>query len=583
MHVKELHIRRFRGFSDLTVRPKGHVVVMGEPGAGRSNLIEGLARVLDADASRTRITTELDFHNSDTSQPIQIAVILAELGAELEQQFLEHLEFWDKANDCLLPESDSPETVDGGRYETVLRLEYQARWLPPEERSEEWVHYPKESDPTTNSYAHARRRDIVGLGFGVLHWSTGRILDLGSRGSFRRVVDATSGNDFATAIAQYVQDVGQAAEQFTDALQVREALQNVFEPLLGPLGITATDLSRVIQFTPDGGSPSGLLRSLGPSIDLEDGSGFLPAWRRGSTISSLFRIAEALALSSSAGRILAVDDLGDSLDAATAAHMSSTVRKAAGQVWVSTRIPSVAEMFEPQEVVRLSRDPTGVVSAYQGKRPGSKAESVAAKHWHRNLLPALSYHSVMVVEGPNDFAALHSLALRLAKELDKPLPAAQGVSIVNAGFTGSGGYPSVMRLSGTAKDIGLRSIAVVDGDPAQEAKEFVEDNQSMADTTIRLPERAAIEVALLHDLEDDVVKQAIRDAAYSASVAAPASLDQLSGSQLIGEAQSFIKRNSLHAQFVESLPPGNLPSLAIRVLDEAIRAATSQSTGIIQL
>ena len=140
----------------------------------------------------------------------------------------------------------------------------------------------------------------------------------------------------------------------------------------------------------------------------------------------------------------------------------------------------------------------------------------------------------MVVEGPNDFAALHSLALRLAKELDKPLPAAQGVSIVNAGFTGSGGYSSVMRLSGTAKDIGLRSIAVVDGDPAQDAKEFVEDNQGMADTTIRLPERAAIEVALLHDLEDDVVKQALRDAAYSASVAAPASLDQLSGSQLIG-------------------------------------------------
>ena len=58
----------------------------------------------------------------------------------------------------------------------------------------------------------------------------------------------------------------------------------------------------------------------------------------------------------------------------------------------------------------------------------AKAESVAAKHWHRNLLPALSYHSVMVVEGPNDFAALHSLALRQAKELDKPLPAAQGVS-----------------------------------------------------------------------------------------------------------------------------------------------------------
>ena len=31
MQVKELHIQRFRGFDDLSVKPKGHVVVMGEP------------------------------------------------------------------------------------------------------------------------------------------------------------------------------------------------------------------------------------------------------------------------------------------------------------------------------------------------------------------------------------------------------------------------------------------------------------------------------------------------------------------------------------------------------------------------
>ena len=583
MHVKELRIRHFRGFCDLSVRPKGHVVLMGEPSAGRSNLIEGLGRVLDADASRTRITTELDFHKRDTSQPIQITVTLAELGPDLEQQFLEHLEVWDRTNERLLEESENPEVVDGDQYEMVLRVEYLARWLPAEERSEEWVHYPKESDPSAGFYAHARRRDIADLGFGILNWSAGRILDLGSRGSFRRVVDDTAGNDFATAISQYVKDVEQAAENFTNALQVKQALGNVFDPLLKPLRITATDLSEVIQFAPDGGSPSGLLRSLGPSIDLEDGSGFLPAWRRGSTISSLIRIAEARALTVGAANIVAIDDLGDGLDAATAAHMSFSIRKSGGQVWVTTRIPSVAEVFEPQEVIRLAIDATGVTSAYQGRRPGSKAEAVAAKHWHRNLLPALSYRSVVVVEGPNDFAALHSLSLRLAKERNESLPATQGVSIISAGFTGAGGYPSVLRLSATAKDIGLRAIAVVDGDTAQDAKDFVEDNKDLADTIIRLPERAAIEVAILHDLEDDVIKQALRDAANSAGLANSADLDQLSGVPLIRHAVSFIKKNSLHAQFVEALPPENLPSLAIRILTEAISAATGQSAGVIQL
>ena len=63
MFINNWRIQRFRGFADLTVRPNGHVVVMGEPGAGRSDLIESLGRVLDSDASRGRITIELDFFN----------------------------------------------------------------------------------------------------------------------------------------------------------------------------------------------------------------------------------------------------------------------------------------------------------------------------------------------------------------------------------------------------------------------------------------------------------------------------------------------------------------------------------------
>ena len=141
----------------------------------------------------------------------------------------------------------------------------------------------------------------------------------------------------------------------------------------------------------------------------------------------------------------------------------------------------------------------------------------------------------------------------------------------------------MLRLAASAREIGLRSVAVVDGDVAPDAKDFLEDNKNLADAVIRLPERAAIEVALLHDLADDVVKQAIGDAAYSAGLSTPASLDRSSDRELKREAVSFIKRNSLHAQFVEALAPENLPPLAIQVLTEAIRAATGQSSGVIQL
>jgi predicted ATP-dependent endonuclease of OLD family len=89
MYVKVLRIQRFRGFRDLTIKPKGHVVVMGPPSSGRSDLIEALVRVLDPDASRTRTTTEIDFFNKQTSQPnelVQPFTALREIQAEVEDQ-----------------------------------------------------------------------------------------------------------------------------------------------------------------------------------------------------------------------------------------------------------------------------------------------------------------------------------------------------------------------------------------------------------------------------------------------------------------------------------------------------------------
>lgn len=245
MHVRELHMKGFRGFSDLHVRPQGHVVVMGEPGAGRSDLIEALARVLDADTSRTRITTELDFWNRNTSEPIQIAVTLGELGDDLEQDFFDHLELWDRNEDSLLEEAEDVEDNDKDQYEWVLRLEYRARWLDDEERCEEWVFYCKDSDPASGSYSHVRRRDIEKLGFNLLRWSSGRILDLNPRSAFQRVIRNAGGNDFSASIAAYVQDVGVAAGQFTSSAQMMEALDDVVEPLRDLLGIAGTDVSQL--------------------------------------------------------------------------------------------------------------------------------------------------------------------------------------------------------------------------------------------------------------------------------------------------------------------------------------------------
>ena len=586
MHIKELRIQHFRGFSYLVVKPKGHVVVMGEPGAGRSDLIEALGRVLDTNARRTRSTTELDFYNKDTSKPIQITLTLGGLDEEMKQDFCNHLEFWDNCRNHLIPETDAPEETDEDHFEWVLRIGYWARWLSQEDPPDEWVFYPKESVPESDSFTHARRHDIESLEFSLLQWSGSNILDLGSRGNFRRVINKADGNDFTESVEQYVREVAQAAGQFSESHQVRLALESVIAPLRELLRIPATNnVSQLLQFAPEGGAPSGLLRSLGPTIDVGDVTGGLPAQRRGSTTATLFRVAETLALSSKAG-LIAIDDLGDELDAASAAHLATRIRRSAGQAWVTTRVPAVAEIFEPQEVVRLGRDASGARFACQGKQPANKVESVTAKHWHRNLIPALSYRSVVVVEGPDDFAVLHNLALRMFNEQGLPLPAARGVAIINAGAGGDGGYPSVLKLAGAAKQIGLRAVGAVDGDTSANIRGHLDKYGELPDAIVRLPDDIAIEAAIVCCIPDEVLKQTIREIAAATELAESHNFTRLlplNDTKLTKSAISFIKKNSLHGLFIDALPSENLPTLAVQYLEKLVEVATGTQTGLIQI
>ena len=576
MEIKELRIQHFRGFADLDIKPAGHVVVMGEPRSGRSDLIEAIGCILDAEAGRYRVTTELDFHGRDTGRPIVVTLTLGGLGEDLEQRFLQHLDLWDSKTACLVSEADDAADIDDESYEWALRLGYTASWLSDEERCEEKLFYPKESDLEAGAFVGPSRREIRELGFNALNWSNARILDLGPRGNFRRLINRVEGGDFASAVATYMDTIAQAATKFTEASQVETALEQMMSSLHGLPAMSGTGSAQLFQFTPEGGSPSGLLRSLGPAIDFGDAAGSFPAWRQGSTTVSLLRVAEALALAQGTDAILAFDDLGDGMDAATATHFASVIRRFSGQAWVTTRLPAVAEVFEPQEVVRLGKDDDDVRFVRQGKQPLTKADNVASKHWHRSLLPALSYRAVIVVEGPNDFAALHSLALRLFNEQDVPLPATRGVAIINAGATGGGGYANVLKLASNAKEIGLRTVAAVDGDRKPDAKKSVETNISLSDVVVRLPEGYAIERAMVDGISDRALKQAIKDVASGAGLPAPDKFDRSS-------VVSFLKRNSLHGPFIDALPADDLPSVAVKYLGRMLQAATGTDKGLIEL
>jgi putative ATP-dependent endonuclease of the OLD family len=584
MEVRRLCIRGFRGFEAATIVPAGHVVLVGEPGAGRSDVVEALIRVLSPDSTRVRRPDELDFHRRTRGSRAEVEVVLGDLGDELEQLFFDHLEVWDPAARQLVDQVAEPESIDRDRYEFVVRLCYRATWDASEEQGDHWVDYPKTSDPAIEYFDRVGRTEREALSFAAID-ARSRPLDIGTRGAFRRLVERASGGDFSKAIDDLEREIEATAGRFSGTAQVSEALERLLDPLRTALGLGAVRAQDIITFLPEGGSVSGLLRSLAPALDLHDGLERLPLYRHGSTVAAMLSVSQALARVGADG-VVAVDDFGEGLDAAMVHHLAAVLRRQVSQVWLSTRRPQAAESFGPDKLVRLTGGPAGRVVHY-GKAPKTKSDLLAARHWHLQLLPAIASRAVVGVEGPHDRLALGALATRLHEQEGVELPAASRVAIVDAAAAdGAGGSSAIPRLLAMAKDLGFRTVAILDYDASEnDAKAALEANLKVADTVVRLPKGYAIERALVDGVDENVVRLALKELAAAFGVPLPPDLDAITGNKLQHAARNVVKHGAgYHAQFLDALPEGVHPPLARSLLLTAVAAATSSDlSGLVQL
>jgi len=348
------------------------------------------------------------------------------------------------------------------------------------------------------------------------------------------------------------------------------------------LGIDATD-DTLVQFVPEGGSLSGVLRSLQPAVNLGP-PGHLPLHRHGATASALVQAGEAIAALGEAGVVVLVDDFGEDLDSINARHLASVFRERAGQAWISTRRSAAVEAFRPENIIRLHTK-GGVRHASQIEQLTTKAERVAARHLSLQLLRAASAAVIAIVEGPHDRAALDALAVRRLRGAKTALPAAHGIAIIDAGVVdGSGGASAVARLAKLARRLGFHAIAVIDGDKGADGQRALEAAQDAADRVIRLPDGFAIERALIEGLSDAVVVGTLRVVCETFGVAIPPDLDTLTGRDLLKVVVAVLKNNGgLHAQFVDLLPRNNVPRSLRRLLEAIIESGKDRLDGVQQL
>jgi putative ATP-dependent endonuclease of the OLD family len=427
MRIARLQITRFRGFESFVLIPREHVVIVGEPRAGRSDLIAALRRVLEPRSILSRpsewdvfrplpdpSSSDADDDYGTDVAMTSIEISLLDLPDETEQALQERLELLDPTSGEL---ADEDETDDA---ELGVRLRYCLRYDPDEEGLEHWIEYPKTG-------TRVPRADRELLSAYVLDRNAP--LQLRAEGALRRLANDPDPQALSEALQQFAADIASATEALTRSDVIQAALKLVTQH--GAQRLLELDRSNptaAIGFTAEDGSLAALLRAVQPTLDL-DAAGVLPLTAHGSTTAAILAAAEASAAAYAGDAIVLADDFGDQLDAASGEYLAARLRRRAGQLWLTTRQPEVPRAFEATELLRLTRS-AGRREPFQLSENPNRKERLRRRHLFALLGPALSARTVVLLEGPHDMETYTTVSRLLFREHNKLPLSALGMRLV---------------------------------------------------------------------------------------------------------------------------------------------------------
>ncbi|CAM5447267.1 hypothetical protein SHIRM173S_00327 [Streptomyces hirsutus] len=245
VRVTRLLISDFRGWKSLDLRPRDHAVVAGVPRAGRSDVIEALARVLAPDAAHAPSLSDL--HQSvpvegegegESSQSgdglegalfesaeslrvstAEVEVTLSDLDPEVEQLVdghLQPLDAWGSASESDEANPSAPQCV---------RLTYRLSYDRETEALESVVYYPAGSNPETGKFA--RVPAAVRRALPVITLNAGVPLQLRAGGNLRRYVEERDPKAAVAAFEVLRDAVSQAVADLSADLAITEAVDAV--------------------------------------------------------------------------------------------------------------------------------------------------------------------------------------------------------------------------------------------------------------------------------------------------------------------------------------------------------------------
>lgn len=587
----------------MDLKPSGNVIIIGEPRAGRTDLIAALTRVLDPRS--TRMSPSLgDIHQRlETEAPgagfadpgsvpevppgadasdggartrmsieraafAEVELTLLELGGDIEQEVLGVLEPVTADGEVDISGQAAPTASLG------LRLTYRVAYDAAADALTHVLYFPALSNPVSQQFARVPSSLRVMLP--VVFLDAARPLQLRAEGLLRRLLADRDPDAVSTALRALESQVNDAAE----ALSRTSVVAGLLNAILGDNGparrlgdrpLTADD----VQFLPDDGSLAGILRALQPLLSL-DQAGHLALTSHGSTTTAAIAASEALILAKSIpGAVIVGDDFGEGLDGPSAEHLTAGMKAGADQVWLTTRRAEVARTFNVPEIIRLTRR-MGERLVHVVPTPTDKKEVAAQRHLQAQLLPALTARTVGIVEGRHDLTT-YSAADRLTVPPALPL-AAHGIQLISADSGDGGGTSQIPRVAALAKALGFRVVGLIDRDPAKNSEDVLKSIEDACDAVVRLPEGMAIERALLAGSDPMDLRTA---AAVMPSFGQQDPTVGNADEELPEAVRRALHKNGLHEAFLAALvaEPSKLPPVIRDALDHVAMLGDLDSAG----
>lgn len=465
MKVRKLIIQNFRGIKSAELLFEGHTLLVGRNNVGKSTICEALDLVLGPDRlGRTPPVEEFDFYNARYVQadgrtpiPIRIEVILTDLTDEMSRLCWANLEHWHTSEHRILGTGEI-DKVDTSPVIQCLRLATIAKYDAEEDQFAARTIYPADEaiDEEPGPVPSRVKRAIGFLylralrtGSRALSLERGSLLDI-----ILRMKDVRTGLWESTRkrLAELDPPID------SDATELRPILDEI-EARLSDY-IQTCDGDRSTRLFVSELTREHLRKTITFFLKMGDGETPVPFQEVGTGTLNILVLAllTFIAEIKKDNVIFAMEEPEVALPPHSQRRIVKYLLEETTQCFVTSHSPYVIERFEPQEVVRLSRNADGTLSGIPVKLPDLMKPKSYRQNVRRALAEAMLGQGVIVGEGMSERDTLGSCAntVEAADPAVFPLDVA-GISIIDAE-----GQGNLERLGRFFKTIEIPAFAFFD-------------------------------------------------------------------------------------------------------------------------